>query len=213
MMILGILGIYMPIFSTQLRGVSCGRFPLRGCARCRLFEHAVNLFKRQTLRFRHKEVRIDEGTCAETAPHEEDVGLQIALVLIDHIRRDDGDDGIPQPVGSSRKTNTASTDGNREDFTNDDPCTGTPGGSEEENVDTNEGDLGADGRDIIGNRFTVCYVRMIETDGVANDRDDELADKHTECTPDEERATTESLNRPEGYWSRQNIDECKDEGD
>ena len=157
------------------------------------------MFKGEALGFWYKEIGVDESTRAQTAPYEEDVGLEIAPVFVDHVRGDDGDDGIPQPVGGSRQTDTSRTDGNGEDFANDDPCTGTPGGSEEENVDTDEGDLGIDGRDIVGDWASIHGMGMIETNGVADDSHDELADEHSKGTPDEERATTESLDCPEGY--------------
>jgi len=56
-------------------------------------------------------------------------------------------------------------------------------------------------------------VRVVEADGVTDNGDNELAQKHAECTPDEERTTTELLNSPEGKGSRQDIDESEDEGD
>jgi hypothetical protein len=52
----------------------------------RLFEHAVNLFKGETLGF---EVSIDESTRAETQMKKK-VGFEVALALTNHERRDDG---------------------------------------------------------------------------------------------------------------------------
>lgn len=71
---------------------------------------------------------------AETTPDEEDRGTEVALVLTDHLRRknptlsilalegkhpdkthvggDDRDDGVPEPVGRGRESNSAGSDGN-----------------------------------------------------------------------------------------------------
>lgn len=69
------------------------------------------LLERKTLRLGYKEHRIDEGAGAEASPDEEDRGLEVALVGADHVGGDDGDDGVPEPVGGRRETDTARTDG------------------------------------------------------------------------------------------------------
>ena len=43
-----------------------------------------------------------------------------------HVGCDDGDDGVPEPVGGGGESDTTGTDGQREDFTNDNPGAGTP---------------------------------------------------------------------------------------
>ena len=91
---------------------------------------------------------------------------------------------VPKPVGGGGKTNTAGTDWKREDLSNDDPRTWTPSGSEEEDVDADERYHGAD-------RFIVSPV------GSADNGNDELADDHTQSTPNEKGAATKSLNGPE----------------
>ena len=133
-----------------MSGISGGGPPLRRRTGRRFFQQAVHLFKGESLGFRYKEVSKDETTRAETTPQEEDVGLEIALVFTNHVRRDDGDDGIPKPIRRTGKGNTAGADGNRENFTSNDPCTRSPRGSEEENVDADEGNLSIDGTDIVG---------------------------------------------------------------
>ena len=171
------------------------------------------MFKGEALGFGYKEIGVDKRTRAEGSPHEEDVGLEIASVLTNHVRRNDGDDGIPQPIRSSGESNATRADGNREDFASNNPCTRAPGGSEAENVDANERNLGIDGSDIVGDWISINFVGVVETDGVADGGNNELAHEHSEGTPDEERATTESLDCPERYRGRQDIDKCEDEGD
>lgn len=72
-----------------------------------LLHHLVNLLQSKTLGLGDEEVGVDESAETQTAPDEEDGRLHVTLGLTDHVRGDDGDDGIPQPVGSSRQTNTA----------------------------------------------------------------------------------------------------------
>lgn len=46
-----------------------------------------------------------------------------------------------------------------------------------------------------------------------NDGDDELADDHAESTPDEQGATTELLNGPEGDRGRADVDDGRNHAD
>lgn len=129
---------------------SVGRLPLSRCARRSLSHHLVDLFERQTLGLRDKEVSVHESDGAETTPDEEDRGAEVALVLVDHVRGDDGDDGVPEPVGGGGESDTTGADGQGEDLADEDPRAGTPGGGEEEDEDGDEGDLGVDGGDVVG---------------------------------------------------------------
>lgn len=61
-------------------------------ARVGLLQHAIDLLEGETLGFGHEEVGVDEADGAEGAPDEEDFGAEVALVLADHVRGDDGDD-------------------------------------------------------------------------------------------------------------------------
>ena len=92
---------------------------------------------------------------------------------------------IPQPIGSSGESNTASTDWKRERLANDDPSTWTPSGGEEENVDANKGYFCFDGLGVASIHST-------------SDGDDEFAHKHAKSAPNEQRAATKSLNSVEG---------------
>jgi hypothetical protein len=186
--------------------------PLGGGTRSSLLHHLVDLLKRETLGLRNEEVRVDEAASAETTPDEEDGGLHVTVVRADHVRGNDGNDGVPEPVGGSGQSNTARTDGDREDLANENPGTRTPGRCEEEDVDGDQGDLGVDSRDVVGDSATAAIdVGLVEADGDTNNGDDELADEHTEGTEDEERTTTVSLNSVEGDRGGEDVDEGEDE--
>ena len=178
--------------------------PLGRGPRGTFFHHLINLLKRQTLGLWDKEVRIHEASSAKASPDEEDRGLHVGLtrVLSYHVRSDDSNDGIPQPVGGSGESNTAGADRNGEDFSNQNPGAGAPGGCEEEDVDGNKCDLGIDGRNIVGNgTTTVTDVGLVEANSNAEDSDDELTDEHTQGAEDQKRAATELLDSVEGDGS------------
>jgi hypothetical protein len=56
-------------------------------------------------------------------------------------------------------------------------------------------------------------VGVVEADSDTNDGDEELADKHTQGTDEEDRSATESLNSPERQGSGADVDEGEDERD
>ncbi len=66
--------------------------------------------------------------------------------------------------------------------------TRTPSGSEEENVEADEGDLGGDSRIVMLTDATL---------GNSDNSDDEFADQHTHGTPNEDPTTAVPLNDPE----------------
>lgn len=94
-----------------LGGEGGSRAPLGRGTRVALGEHLVDLLERETLGLGDEEVGVDAGGRAKTAPHEEDVRLEVSLVLADHVRGDDGDDRVPQPVGCGGEGDTTRTDG------------------------------------------------------------------------------------------------------
>ena len=51
-----------------------------------------------------------------------------------------GNGPVPEPVRGGRHGDTLGADAKREDLADDDPCDGTPGRSEEGDVDADEGD-------------------------------------------------------------------------
>jgi len=130
-------------------------------------------------------------------------------LLADHIGSDDSDDGVPQPIGSSRQGNTSRSDGKWEDLANNNPCSRTPGRRKEENENGDKCDLSVHGGDV------VCYAvgGVVESNGDTNDSDEELADQHSESAIDQDRTTTKSFNGPERQRGRANVDEGENEGD
>jgi hypothetical protein len=191
------------------------------------------LLEGQTLGLGNEEVRIDESAGAKSTPDEKHRGLKIALIFVDHIRSDDSNNldilvstrfntgglrgctyGVPEPVGGGGETHTSGADREGEDLADDDPGTRTPGAGEKEDEDGNECNLGVDSRDIVGSALTSSIqVSVIEADCDTDDGDEELADQHAQCTPDQEWATTELLNSVEGDRRRAHIDQGEDERD
>lgn len=194
------------------------RSPLSRGSGSGLLHHLVNLLERQTLGLGNEEVSVDEGAGAETTPDEEDGRLEVSAVLTDHVGGDDGNDGVPEPVGGGGETDTARSDGDGEDLADDDPGTRTPGGSEPEDEDGDEGNLGVDSADVVGDDgvgvgLSGSGVGVVETDSDTNDGNEELADKHTESTDEKDGSTTESLNSPERERGGADVDEGEDERD
>ena len=69
-------------------------------------------------------------------------------------------------------------------LTDHDPGTGTPRRSKEEDVDSNEGDLGIDGGNVVCNGgASGVEVCLVESDGDTNDGNQELANEHAKRTP------------------------------
>jgi len=197
-------------------GKSSGGLPLGRCSRCCLFHHLVDLLERQALGLGHKEVSVNKRAGAETTPYEKDRRLHVAFVLSYHVRRDDGNNGVPEPVGSSREANATGTNGQREDLADDDPGAGAPGRGKPKDVNGNEGNLGVDGGSVVGKRsiLVICGgsgVCFVESDRNADNGDDELAEEHASSAPKEDGAAAKSLHSPERQRCRQDVDEGEDE--
>ncbi|KFZ18290.1 hypothetical protein V502_04170 [Pseudogymnoascus sp. VKM F-4520 (FW-2644)] len=202
--------------------------PLVGGAGGGLLEHLVDLLQGEALGLGDEEVGEGEGDAAEGAPHEEDLGAEVGLALLgtDEVWGDDTDDlerllvfvfwgfgrimwdgqtyAVPEPVGGGGETDTARADGQGEDLADDDPGAGAPGGGEEGDVDADEGDHGLDGSLVV-----LAWGASGDTD----DTDDELRDDHAHGTDDENTATAEALDDPEGERGAQDVDEGGHEGD
>lgn len=73
-------------------GEGLGGNPLSRGTGSGLLHHLVNLLEGETLGLRDEEVGVDEGAGAETAPDEEDGGLQVSVLGADHVWGDDSDD-------------------------------------------------------------------------------------------------------------------------
>jgi hypothetical protein len=67
-----------------------------------------------------------------------------------------------------------------------------------------------DGRDVVSDLNAVLEVSLVEAGGNTDDGDEELADKHAESAVDEERATTELLDSPEGDRGGNDVDNGED---
>jgi len=196
------------------------RSPLRRGPRGALLQHLVNLLKGQALGLRDKEVGVDKSACAQTTPDKENRRLHVAPLLADHVGSNDSDDGVPEPVGGGRETNTARSDGKRENFTDDNPGTRTPGRGEEEDEDGDEGNLGVDSRNVVRDRLKSIiggwvgnFMGVVETGSDTNDSDDELADEHTKGAIEENSSATKPLDCPEGKRSGADVNESENEGD
>lgn len=183
---------------SEVRGADSAHFgrkgsrglPGRRLPGAHLLHHLVDLLKRQALHLRHQEVGECETEHAKRAPDEEHLGSQVGgpRLIADHVGGDDGDDTVPQPVGSGRDTDAARTDRQRETLTDNDPRAGTPRDSEEGNVDADEGDHGLDGARVVRSFGSSCH---------ADDGDDELHGDHPSSAPDEEEPTAKVFDRPE----------------
>lgn len=171
------------ICKAHVGGVGGVGHPLGGSSGCGLLQHAVDLFQGKSLGFGDQEVGVDEADGAETAPDVEDLGAQVAFVLVHHVRGDDGDDAVPQPVAGGREGDTTSTHGQRVDFADDNPSSRTPRASKEEDVDADKGNHTLDGG--------------IRARDRADNSNDELADNHSQSAPDEQRSAANPLHRPE----------------
>ena len=198
--------VEVAVLGAGLRGKGGGGLPLGRGTRGGLLHHLVDLLEGEALGLGDEEVGVDEGSSTEAAPDEEDGRLHVALVGVGHVGGDDGDDGVPQPVGGGGEGDTAGADGQGEDLADDDPGAGAPGGGEPEDEDGDEGDLGVDGGDVVGQVGLTrgvrgVRVRVVEADGDTDDGDDELADQHAEGTDDEDGAATEALDGPEAGWT------------
>jgi hypothetical protein len=95
-------------------------------ARRGLLHHPVDLLEGKALGLPNEEVGVNEAAHAKGAPDEENLGLEVGLVGTNHIGGNDGNDAIPQPVGSGRKSDSSRPDGDREDLPNNHPGSGAP---------------------------------------------------------------------------------------
>lgn len=68
------------------------RNPFAGVAGADLLKHFVDLLEGETLGLRDKEVGKQNTDDAEGAPHEEDLGAQVGILLVDEVRCNDSDD-------------------------------------------------------------------------------------------------------------------------
>lgn len=182
-------------------GDPAGRVPRR-----HLLEHLVDLLEREALHLGHQEEGEEEGQDAERAPDEEDLGAEVggAGRVADHVRGDDADDAVPEPIGRRRDADAASTDRQGEALAHDDPGGRAPADGEGADVEADEGDHGAHGRGVVG----ILAARRHADDG-----DDVLHDHHQGGAVDEQGAASEALDGPEGDGCGAHVDEGGDQRD
>ena len=123
---------------------------------------------------------------AKNSPDEEHIGFQVAFIRSNHVRCDDSDDRVPQPVGRSGQGNTTGTDRKRENLADEHPSTWSPSGGKEEDEEGDKRNLGVYCWDVVRNgRLTVSEkVRLVEPDRNTDDADDKLTDEHAKGAPD-----------------------------
>lgn len=142
-----------------------------------------------------------DGDPAETTPDPEDVGAEVGVLNLSEVRGDESEEPVEEPVGGGGHRKTLGADLEREDLASDDPSCGTEGGGEEEDVDADEGELGAGGGVVGG--------RCCDTSGC----DNVLRDTHTESTGKEDGTTTEAVNGPETREGGDDVDNVGDDGE
>lgn len=202
------------LVDTHLLGVGVLWSPFGGCSWRSLLQHSVDLFECEPLGLWDEKVSVKEASSAERSPEEEDLRFEVSLGLADKVWGDDGNDTVPQPVGSSGESDTSRSDWQREDLSNDDPGTWSPSRCKEEDVNGDEGNLCIDSRVVVGVARSVrADVSVVESNSDTNNSNDEFADEHTESTVDQNRSSSETLYHPEREWSGANVDQSEDEGD
>jgi len=85
--------------------------PPRTSARGALEEHGVDLLKRQAFGFRNEEVGENDAGSAGASPDKEHIGAHVAILFVDHVGGDLGDDEVPEPVGGGGQSDTFCADG------------------------------------------------------------------------------------------------------
>jgi len=186
---------------THLRGEGAVWHPFSTSHWSGLLQHSVDLLQGKTLGLRDEEVCVEEAHDAERSPEEENLWSEVdaAASCGSDVWGNNCDDAIPQPVGRGGKGNTAGSDWQREDFTNDNPGSWSPSGGEEEDVDADERDHGGNG--------------WLTGVGNTNDANNKLANNHTESTPDHDRSSAKLLDNEEGDWGRAHINQGGDQTD
>lgn len=145
-------------------------------------ENAIHILERRILRLGNIEPHPHHTASKENG--KEDVSSP--LPGLQHRRRVKSDGKVVEPVGRSTDRSTLSTDGKREDLSDDGPGDGTPGGTEGGNVDPDKGDadptLGGVARPV---------VLELGDDDTGGDH----GDHHDGGTDEEEGLAAEFINR------------------
>lgn len=88
------------LLKTHVIGIGGGRLPLGRGARGGLLHHLIDLLEGEALGLGDDEVGEQKGAGTQRAPDEEHLGAEVALVFVDHVRGDDGDDLQLSVVGT-----------------------------------------------------------------------------------------------------------------
>lgn len=110
-------------------------------------------------------------------------------------------------VGGGRDAQAARAELEREDLARDDPRERAPRRGEEEDVNTDKGDAGFLGRDVVHD--DVAGAVLARRRG-AEDGDDELADAHAHGAPEEQGPAPELVNGPEAREGGHDVDARRD---
>lgn len=121
--------------------------------------------------------------------------VRISGAAVDKVGGRICDSPVPEPVGGGSEGHTLRADVEREDLTNDDPGDWAPGGSEEGDVDTHEGD-----EDFLAGEIAVG-------EGDTADGDDVFTEAHTDGTDEEKPSTTETFNTPDTREGHSDVDD------
>jgi hypothetical protein len=191
---------------THFASESAVWFPACAGSGCGLLQHLVDLFEGESLGLWDEEVGEGEGDDTETAPHEEDLGSQVGVAFAgaDEVRCDNSNNTVPEPVGCGGETNTTRSDGEREDFSDNDPSGWSPGGGEHSDVDADKGNHCGYGRVVVVRDLASCNT---------DDSDDELRDNHTSSTVNEDSTTAQSFNDIESNWGSKHVDQGSNQRD
>lgn len=169
---------------------------------CRVLIEEVDLLEGESLGLGDAEEGEDDAAGTRRTPDEEDFRLEVGVSWagVDKVGGSVADGEVPEPVGGRAEGDSLGTDVERVDLTDDDPGDGAPCGGEGGDVDADEGDKG------------LLAGLIFDGDGDTDDSDEVLADAHSDCTPDEKRTTTESLDCPHARDSHEDVDDVGGDG-
>ena len=94
----------------EIVGKGIRGFPGGAAMRGNFVHHAIDLFEGETLGFGHEGPGEQGAEHAGGTPDEEDLDAQVAVLLVDHVRGDDGDDAVPEPVRGGRQGDALGAD-------------------------------------------------------------------------------------------------------
>lgn len=121
-------------------GERIARLPFCACPGRTLLQHPINLLKAESFCLRNEKKDEDKTEEERTAPNKEHIDSKVALILVNYIRRYDGNDTVPKPVGGSGESDALRTDRERVDFTDHYPRCRAPCSSKTSDIEAGEYD-------------------------------------------------------------------------